>query len=910
MSDEIAKLSLALSYPGPGGESRKVPATLLEAPFQAINVGRIDIPDGALLGAPLVIPFGSVGVGASLVLIKNANNQDLALFLAGATDEHCRIPPGGVFLIGGSTPSTNALTEVTLELTADQVGDGFVDYWVFGDSGDQSPSSAGLSLLDAVLAAFAGTARPLDIGGATVGTAERFAREDHVHGSPRKDDVQCIETANVADPTLVTAADGVTLTAGQRVAFVGQTDKTQNGIYSKPASGPLVRATDFDDAEDIRFGSSFSVLEGATYAGSEWRLTSPTSGTITLGTTDLVFERTDSDALIPRFSDPGAHASATGVYTEATLTFASSIDSSLTNLNVLYTHDNGVIAALGGGAKVPLLLEMHGYNGVATEITTGDARRAAQRGFAVGRVELRGRNGDSGSADDSARELYDLIDAIAAIESAHGSVVDTTKIHLLGFSGGGANTLALVTKFPGLAITAVSCFGFGDYGASNSRSFWALSTGDQATIETRIGNRLADIKPYVSRNANLTIGKALPLSSTKLVMLWDSADTQTFALQRETRDALLAAGVAQSQWYWQESTDGHWAHGYVADNANLMQAENVIFNRLSEAAPTFAKVGTIDVNGYIVTPAWELWTGDPTDYDPRTSGNGGKKHRVRVDFDETSMHFSVRSLTGACNVTIRRRSNGLELAQALAADATATFELDQAKHLGEAIIGTRLSYSTLYGVREADTTEPESGETVVDWLELSGNGSTLPATGGTPLFFPTPKRVLFDASSKFAVDNDIVATADFWFAFVFSLSSQTNYAPVCWFDKTDGTVARVNLQIDSTHVMCAIRNTAGTDVYATKAVTLVNDQWYLAICERIGSNFSCTVNNLSAATVATPGGTIIGNRLQVGIGRQAGSDFFGFAGYGKALAGAPGRSLSAGERARLYQFAQLIHGVV
>jgi pimeloyl-ACP methyl ester carboxylesterase len=751
MSDELARLSLALSYPGPGGESRKVPSMLLEAPFQALNVGRIDIPDGTQAGTPIGIPFGSIGVGASLVLFKNTGNQELALRLAGATSDQCRIPIGGVFSVGGSAPSANAITEATLLTTATQVGDGSVDYWVFGDAVEQDP-------------------------------------------------------------------------------------------------------------------------------------------------------------VAPMFRDPGAHGSATGVYTESTLTFASSIDSALTSLTALYTHDNGVAAAMIGGLKMPLVAELHGYNGDENSITAADAQRAAARGCAVIRIGMRGRTGQPGSADDSARELYDLLDAIAAVEAAHGTIVDTTRLHILGFSGGGANALAFLTKFPGLATTVVACFGFGDYGVSNTRSFWALSGSDRTTLETRIGNRLADIKPFVSRNANLTIAKALPLSSTKLVMLWDSADTQTFALQRETRDALLAGGVDQSQWYWQESTDGHWAHGYVADNANLKEAENVIFNRVNDDAPTFAKVGTIDVNGYLVTPDVEIWSSDPTDYAPRTGGLGGTKHRLRVDFDATAGHYSIRSLTGACNVLVRRRSDGLELCQALSATGTATFELDQASHMGEAIAGSRFSYSTVYGPLELDGTTPESGETVESWLDRMGTGSTLAKTAGTPVYFPTPQRVLFDASSTLGVVDDIAPTADFWFAVVFSLSSQTNYAPVCWFDGTDVTVARINLQIDATHVMLAIRNTAGTDVYATKLITLVADQWYLAICERVGGNFQCTVNALSAATVASPGGTLLGNKFQIGRGRQGGSEFFGFAGYLRGIAGGQ-RSLVAAERARLYKFAQLIHGV-
>jgi hypothetical protein len=98
-----------------------------------------------------------------------------------------------------------------------------------------------------------------------------------------------ILSGSVQMPTI----DGITLTTGEynssRVLLTGQTDKTQNGIYTFTQLNPFrfVRATDFDSSEDILSNVRIPVSEGTTYADTMWVLT--TDGTITLDTSELNF---------------------------------------------------------------------------------------------------------------------------------------------------------------------------------------------------------------------------------------------------------------------------------------------------------------------------------------------------------------------------------------------------------------------------------------------------------------------------------------------------------------------------------------------------------------------------------------------------------------------------------------------
>jgi hypothetical protein len=80
--------------------------------------------------------------------------------------------------------------------------------------------------------------------------------------------------------------DGIAVVVGDRVLVKDQTTGSQNGIYVV-ASGAWSRATDADGSAEVTSGLFTFVEEGTSNADSGWVLT--TDGTITVGTTSLVF---------------------------------------------------------------------------------------------------------------------------------------------------------------------------------------------------------------------------------------------------------------------------------------------------------------------------------------------------------------------------------------------------------------------------------------------------------------------------------------------------------------------------------------------------------------------------------------------------------------------------------------------
>jgi len=83
-------------------------------------------------------------------------------------------------------------------------------------------------------------------------------------------DCHAATTTNVSLSGL-SAIDGYTPTAGNRLLVKNQTDKTENGIYVA-ASGAWSRATDFDASSEYVNYKKVSISNGTLYANSIWFL--------------------------------------------------------------------------------------------------------------------------------------------------------------------------------------------------------------------------------------------------------------------------------------------------------------------------------------------------------------------------------------------------------------------------------------------------------------------------------------------------------------------------------------------------------------------------------------------------------------------------------------------------------------
>jgi hypothetical protein len=95
-------------------------------------------------------------------------------------------------------------------------------------------------------------------------------------------------------------AGGVTLATGDRVLLKDQTTASQNGIYVVQASGPALRAADFDTAAEVDSGD-FVFVSAGTYANTGWVQTLKPA---TIGTDALQFTQ---------FSGAGTFTAGTGL---------------------------------------------------------------------------------------------------------------------------------------------------------------------------------------------------------------------------------------------------------------------------------------------------------------------------------------------------------------------------------------------------------------------------------------------------------------------------------------------------------------------------------------------------------------------------------------------------------------------
>ena len=89
--------------------------------------------------------------------------------------------------------------------------------------------------------------------------------------------------------------DGVSLNIGDRVLVTAQNTASQNGIYvvqsaGTGSNGTWVRSFDANDGERLTAGLQTNISEG-TYAGKNWRLTTPDPITVCCQRISIIIKR-------------------------------------------------------------------------------------------------------------------------------------------------------------------------------------------------------------------------------------------------------------------------------------------------------------------------------------------------------------------------------------------------------------------------------------------------------------------------------------------------------------------------------------------------------------------------------------------------------------------------------------------
>ena len=162
----------------------------------------------------------------------------------------------------------------------------------------------------------------------------------------------------------------------------------------------------------------------------------------------------------------------------------SSDSSGALDLKAELNYDNG-------RANAPIAVVMHGYTPNTGNFTNvrANAQRLRDAGFFVVSVAMRGRDGSDGVRDSGGLEVYDIYDSVEAVKSLFPSLVDPTNVHITGYSGGGANTMSALTKFPDYFRAGSSYFGLSDYGYGTSGWYYlGADSSNKAQLVTEIGN--------------------------------------------------------------------------------------------------------------------------------------------------------------------------------------------------------------------------------------------------------------------------------------------------------------------------------------------------------------------------------------------------------------------------------------
>lgn len=165
---------------------------------------------------------------------------------------------------------------------------------------------------------------------------------------------------------------GYATSTGDRVLVTGQTTKSENGIYVT-ATGAWTRATDSDTDAELR-GYQYLVVAGAE-SGARFGNTNTT--TITVGTTDITYQRISSAEVDPIFTASAAY----GITSTNISNWNTAYDRSITSITVSGSGTSSKTITFnrqsGGALTATFTDAIHSISGTTNRITVSTASNVA-----------------------------------------------------------------------------------------------------------------------------------------------------------------------------------------------------------------------------------------------------------------------------------------------------------------------------------------------------------------------------------------------------------------------------------------------------------------------------------------------------------------------------------------------------
>jgi len=296
-------------------------------------------------------------------------------------------------------------------------------------------------------------------------------------GLDTKDSVRVATTANL-DLSGTETIDGISVVADNRVLVKNQTDASENGIYLCK-SGSWVRTTDADDNADVTGGLYVWVEEGTAGGDTGWILTN--TGSITVGTTDLVFTQFSGSA--------------------TQLTGGAGLTKSGNQLSLTPIADGKMLANISGDSAVPIAVN------VTPDVTvTGNTVHAdnyTNTGF---------RPLGTGATDALAGNTSIPVDVTSAnTGTVHATNYTDTGYRPLGT--GATDALAGNTTIPvDLSVSQTENVHTDNYTDTKA---WASITGKPTTFAPVVGSGVGDA--LAGNTTTITSTQATNITNSKTI---------------------------------------------------------------------------------------------------------------------------------------------------------------------------------------------------------------------------------------------------------------------------------------------------------------------------------------------------------------------------------------------------------